>query len=167
MPGDRRQVPGQAGREGEIAADRLPDVAAEDAVDQRVADVVGDRAVVLVTDVYGGDVVESAHERFPQISYPRRSNALQVGIHDDYELRVQLDAGPEEVAQVVPLAQDTLLRGYVDLRLLGGGFHEDLPGTIRRVVVNIDDHRLGVGEEISQSSGGDVGRVGDTIRFFV
>ncbi len=168
MPGYGDQVSGQLVREREVAADRLSDVLPEDAVDQRVADVVGDRAVVFVSRVERREVIEPFVEHgLGHILDPLGRDRDQIGVHADHRPGAQGVRFAEGVGKVPALTRRVLRRGDVDLRHLGFGAQEDIFGAVGRGVVGVDDHGLAVGEVLFQTLGGDTRGMGDAIGLLV
>ena len=97
----------------EVAADRLADAQPVQRPRQRIGDVVGDRAVVLVARVQRRDVVVAALEDRPgeQLD-PLGPDAPQVRVDDDERLDLQRRRDLEDGPQRRALAADA-----VDLRV--------------------------------------------------
>ena len=97
-------VPDEVARDAEVAADRLADAQAVQRPGQRVGDVVGDRAVVLVAGVQRRDVVVAAlQDRAGQELDPLGPDRAQVGVDDDQRLDLQRAAISKIVRSAAPL----------------------------------------------------------------
>ena len=135
-------VPDEVARDAEVAADRLADAQPVQGPRQRVGDVVGDRAVVLVAGVQRRDVVVAALEDRPGEELdPLGPDRAQVGVDDDERLDLERRRDLEDRPQRGALAADAVDLGVRerDPRELVRRAHEQDPlDVVRRLGLDDD-----------------------------
>ena len=127
---------------GEVSSDRLANITAQHAVKERIAQVVGDGSIVLITAVQRGDEIKSFQTSPPQISYPLRSNTSQVGIDNHYRFGMIGQQIVEEILEIVPLSFHPGWCGEINLGNPAAiGCNESFFGSVLGTVVGINDPR--------------------------
>ncbi len=152
-------------RDREVAADRLTDSRTVESARERIADVVGDRAVVLVARVHRRhEVVAALQDRPGQELDPLGDDRTQVRVDHHHGLDLQLPRHLEQGADGGALSAGALvgeadplqlvLRADEDhllqvVRALGADGH--VRRVVRRVAVRVDQDRLEVGEVLDHA----------------
>ena len=65
---------------GEVSSDRLANITAPHAVKERIAQVVGDGSIVLVTAVQRGDEIKSFKKQLTKATAFRQANLAEVSV---------------------------------------------------------------------------------------
>ena len=161
----------------ELAADRLPDARSVQRPGERIGDVVGDGAVVLVARVERRhEVVAALEDRPGQQLDPLGRDAAQVGVDHDEGLDLQLARDLEQGAHRGPLAADALVGEADPLQLVARADQDDLLDVVgalgadrhprrvvRRPAVAVHQDRLEVREVLDHAGGGGAHDVADRL----
>ena len=164
--------------DGEVSADRLTDSSAVQRAGEGVADVVGDRPVVLVPRVERRhEVVAALEDRARQELHPLGHDRTQVGVDHHHGLDLELARDLEEGPHGGSLPADALVGEADPLQLVARRDEDDLfdvvralgadrhaRRVIRRAAVAVDEHRLEVGEVLDHAGRGRADHVADRLR---
>ena len=151
----------------EVAADRLADARPVQRAGQRIADVVRDRAVVLVARVHRRhEVVAALEDRSGQKLDPLGHDRAQVGVDHDHGLDLELARHLEQGAHRGALAARALVGDADALELVlradqdhllevvrALGADRDARRVVRRAAVAVDEDRLELGEVLDHPRG--------------
>ena len=150
----------EVARDREVPADRLADACPVQRAGERVADVVRDRAVVLVARVQRRDeVVAALEDRSGQQLDPLGHDRAQVRVDHDHGLDLELARDLEQRANRGALAAGALVRDADPLELVlradqdhllevvrALGADRDARRVVGRAAVAVDEDRLHLGE---------------------
>jgi SSS family transporter len=135
--------------EGKVAPDGLANAEAIKSPGQVVDDGIGDRAVVLVAPVVGGDeVVTPLEDGLGQVPDPLGRDGPQVGIQQDTDRSVQEFGRFQDGPDGRSLAGQTPVDGHQGFDIVGVGpdFFRRLPGVVDRPAVGDHDEGEAVGK---------------------